>query len=128
VTVAQAILESDWGDSLLTRNANNLFGVKAVGGLGNDGVVWMLTMEYDDDGTAFYVRDPFRAYKSLADSVRDHDLFFVRNDRYAAAFEAGVDAQEFARRVAAGGYATDPEYADKLIELMDRYDLYRFDA
>ncbi len=127
VTVAQAILESDWGDSLLAREANNLFGIKALGGFGNDGAVWMKTTEYDDNGDAYVTVAPFRAYKSVIDAIADHDQLFRRLPRYQPAFDTS-DPQEFARRIMEGGYSTDPEYADKLIALMDRYNLYRFDS
>jgi hypothetical protein len=127
VTVAQAILESDWGGSLLTRQANNFFGIKAMGRLGNDGAVWMRTMEYGDDGP-YQVMAPFRAYKSLSDSLLDHADLFRRLSLYRRAMQATDDPNEFARRIAAAGYSTDPAYAQKLIGLMQRYELYRFDA
>ncbi len=128
VTVAQAILESDWGDSLLTRVANNYFGIKAMGELGSDGAVWMKTMEYDDAGNAYYTMDPFRAYTSLSDSIADHDTLFRSLSRYAPAMKAAGDPDEFARKVWAGGYSTDPSYPDKLIGLMEKYNLYQFDS
>jgi flagellum-specific peptidoglycan hydrolase FlgJ len=128
VTVAQAILESDWGRSALAQSASNYFGVKAVGGLGNDGVVWMSTGEYDDDGQVYETTSPFRAYRSLADSLLDHDLMLRNGTRYAAAMQMAADPRQFAQLLADAGYATDPDYADKLIALMDRYNLYRLDA
>jgi hypothetical protein len=127
VTVAQAILESSWGESLLTRVANNYFGVKAIGQLGNDGVVWMQTSEYDTTGGAYVTQAPFRAYKTVVDSVADHSQLFVRASRYRAALQARSDPDEFARRIADAGYSTDPAYSSKLIGLMIKYDLYRFD-
>jgi flagellar protein FlgJ len=69
----------------------------------------------------------FRAYNTIAESFIDHGLFFVQNGRYAAAMAARGDARQFAREVNRAGYATDPGYASKLIGLMDRYDLYRYD-
>jgi hypothetical protein len=128
VTVAQAILESDWGRSTLAQSAGNYFGIKATGGLGNDGVVWMLTDEYDAEGQVFETTSPFRAYRSLADSLLDHDLMLRGASRYASAMQARNDPRQFAQLLAEAGYATDPEYADKVIGLMDRYDLYRLDA
>lgn len=128
VTVAQAILESDWGRSLLSQSANNYFGIKALGGLGNDGVVWMTTGEFDDDGQAYQTMSPFRAYRSLTDSLVDHDQMLSTSKRYADAMHASHDARTFAQELADAGYATDPDYASKLIGLMDRYDLYRLDA
>jgi hypothetical protein len=128
VTVAQAILESDWGRSLLARDANNYFGIKAMGSLGTDGVVWMPTGEFDDDGQAYETVSAFRAYKSLTESVADHDHMLRTASRYAAAMQLRNDPKQFAQQLAEAGYSTDPEYADKLVALMDSYDLYRLDA
>jgi flagellum-specific peptidoglycan hydrolase FlgJ len=128
VTVAQAILESDWGRSQLSQSARNYFGIKALGGLGNDGVVWMSTGEFDSEGQAYTTTSPFRAYRSLTDSLIDHDLMLSKSQRYASAMQAAHDPRQFAQALADAGYATDPEYATKLIALMDRYDLYRLDG
>jgi Mannosyl-glycoprotein endo-beta-N-acetylglucosaminidase len=128
VTVAQAILESDWGRSLLAQNANNYFGIKSMGGLGSDGVVWMPTSEYDDQGQEYQTVSAFRAYRSLADSLIDHDLLLQTASRYAPAMRASNDPRQFARLLSQAGYSTDPAYSDKLVALMDSYDLYRLDA
>jgi flagellar protein FlgJ len=128
VTVAQAILESDWGRSALAKDANNFFGMKAMGTLGSDGVVWMPTSEYDANGTLYQTTAAFRAYKSMADSVADHDLLLERTPRYAGAMAARSDPKQFASLIASEGYATDPNYASKLVALMDRYNLYQLDA
>ena len=70
----------------------------------------------------------FRAYTSVAESFVDHGRFFLENGRYAGGDGAPAgDARQFAREVNRAGYATDPAYASKLIGLMDRYDLYRYD-
>ncbi|HEV7666321.1 MAG TPA: glycoside hydrolase family 73 protein [Chloroflexota bacterium] len=127
VTVAQAILESNWGQSQLTREANNYFGIKAQGQVGNDGAVWLPTLEYANGGS-YTIAAPFRAYKSLADSVVDHARLFQQVSLYSFALQASSDPDEFARRIARAGYATDPQYAEKVIDLMKRYDLYRFDT
>ena len=124
VTVAQAILESDWGRSLLALDANNYFGIKAIGRLGTDGVVWMSTGEFDDSGQAYETVSAFRAYKSLTDSVVDHDNLLRTGSRYAAAMRLSNDPKQFAQQLSEAGYSTDPDYADKLVALMDRYDLY----
>jgi hypothetical protein len=127
VTVAQAILESDWGRSRLSREGNNLFGIKALGSVsGPAGVVTLTTWEHVDTGD-IVVDAPFKAYYTLEQSIDDHGGFFTRNKRYAAALAVADDARAFAREIQDAGYATDPSYASKLVELMDRYDLYRFD-
>jgi hypothetical protein len=127
VTVAQAILESDWGRSRLSRQGNNLFGIKALGSVtGPAGVVSITTWEYVN-GRDVIVQAPFKAYFTLQQSIDDHGTFFTRNRRYRDALAVGNDAQAFARAIQDAGYATDPSYAAKLIGLMDRYNLYRFD-
>ncbi len=126
VTVAQAILESDWGRSRLTRQGNNLFGIKALNGPGPDGVVTMATWEHVSSGDVL-VQAPFKAYYTLEQSIDDHGKFFTSNHRYAAALAVGKDARAFAQAIQDAGYATDPNYASKLIGLMDKYNLYRFD-
>jgi hypothetical protein len=128
VTVAQAILESDWGRSRLARQGNNLFGIKALGNAtGPAGVVTLATWEHTPDGDVI-VQAPFRAYFTLGQSIDEHGNFFIRNRRYAGALAVANDARLFAQAIQDAGYATDPSYADKLIALMDRYDLYRFDS
>jgi hypothetical protein len=128
VTVAQAILESDWGRSRLSRQGNNLFGIKALGSVsGPAGVVTLSTWEHLNGGDVV-VQAPFKAYYTLEQSIDDHGTFFTRNKRYASALAVANDARAFARAIQAAGYATDPGYADKLIGLMDRYNLYRFDS
>jgi flagellar protein FlgJ len=128
VSVAQAILESDWGRSTLAQGANNYFGMKAMGTLGNDGVVWMPTSEYDDAGKLYQTTSAFRAYKSLTDSLADHDRLLSTLSRYATAMRSADDPKAFASAIAKAGYSTDPAYADKLVALMDKYNLYSLDA
>jgi hypothetical protein len=128
VTVAQAILESDWGRSALTRLANNLFGIKALGSSGGPaGIVTLATWEHTSAGSDVVVQAPFKAYYTLEQSIDDHGKFFTTNKRYAAALAVANDAKAFARAIQDAGYATDPSYASKLIGLMDKYNLYRFD-
>jgi hypothetical protein len=126
VTVAQAILESDWGRSRLTRQGNNLFGIKALNGAGPGGVVTLATWEHTGNGDVI-VQAPFRAYYTLEQSIDDHGKFFTSNKRYAGALAVAGDARAFAHAIQDAGYATDPSYASKLIGLMDKYNLYRFD-
>src|SRR5205085_1140855 len=118
VTVAQAILESDWGRSRLTRQGNNLFGIKALNGTGPAGVVSLATWEHTPSGDVI-VQAPFKAYYTLEQSIDDHGRFFTQNRRYAGALSAGRDARAFAEAIQDAGYATDPSYASKLIGLMD---------
>jgi LysM repeat protein len=126
VTIAQAILETYWGTSFLAREANNYFGIKAHRRGGTDGVVWIDAWEVED-GKNVTRQEPFRKYMQVTDSLIDHGRFFHENARYAHALEARNDAREFARRINAAGYATDPGYSSKLIALMERYGLFQHD-
>jgi flagellum-specific peptidoglycan hydrolase FlgJ len=126
VAIAQAIHESDWGTSGLARNANNFFGIKARNGEGSAGVYWMDAWEVFN-GQDVIVPEPFRAYNNPGESFVDHGLFFIRNSRYHSAFAYADEPREFARAIAAAGYATDPGYAPKLIRFMDLYNLYQYD-
>jgi flagellum-specific peptidoglycan hydrolase FlgJ len=127
VTLAQAILESDWGRSKLTREANNLFGIKALRGPGSAGVYEIHTDEVFD-GQVVTVMAAFKAYTSLADSIVDHGRWFHENSRYREALRVRDDPRAFARAINAAGYATDPAYAPKVIGLMDRFNLYAYDV
>jgi flagellum-specific peptidoglycan hydrolase FlgJ len=126
VTIAQAILESYWGSSRLAREANNFFGIKAQTRTGSAGSIWFDVWEVIG-GRNVMQSQAFRAYTTIAESFVDHGLFFVENGRYGAAMAVRDDPRQFAREVNRAGYATDPSYASKLIGLMDRYDLYRYD-
>jgi flagellum-specific peptidoglycan hydrolase FlgJ len=126
VTIAQAILETYWGSSRLAREANNYFGIKAQTKPGPAGVVNFIVWEVIG-GRNVMRSEPFRVYHSIAESFVDHGRFFIENGRYAGAMAARDDARQFAREINRAGYATDPTYAGKLIGLMDRYNLYRYD-
>lgn len=126
ITIAQAIVESDWGRSQLAREHHNYFGIKAFGQHGSAGAVTFPTVEYEG-GESIQVQAAFRAYGSLADSVADHQRFLLTNARYRAALAQRHDPAAFAAALQRAGYATDPAYASKLVRLMDRYDLYRYD-
>ena len=127
VTIAQAILESYWGSSRLAHEANNYFGIKAQTKGGSAGSIWMDVWEVIG-GRNVMQSQAFRAYNSIAESFVDHGRFFSENGRYSGALAVRDDPRAFARAINAAGYATDPGYASKLIGLMDRYNLYRYDA
>lgn len=127
VALAQAILESDWGRSKLTREANNLFGIKAYRNPGTAGIYEINTWEVIG-GRNVTVLAAFKAYNSYADSIVDHGNWFHDNNRYAGAVAVRRDPRAFAYAINAAGYATDPAYASKLIQLMDRYNLYAYDV
>ena len=126
VTIGQAIHESAWGASRLSREGNNYFGIKASGQPGPRGVIRMGTWEHID-GANVTVIDGFRAYNNMAESFVDHGRFLVENKRYATAMANLDDPRVFIRLVAQAGYATDPNYTRKVLAYMDRYNLYQYD-
>lgn len=125
VTIAQAILESEWGRSGLSKKAQNYFGIKALGGPGPAGSISMNTWEVFG-GKDVVIKDAFKAYNSLYESVIDHGEFLKTNKRYAKAFET-TDPGEFAERMHEAGYATDPAYCTKLRSLISKYNLTQYD-
>src|SRR5690606_3384774 len=119
ITLAQGILESGAGRGTLCVNANNHFGIKCH----ND---WDGGKVYHDDDAA---GECFRKYEDPADSYNDHSLCLTTRGRYASLFELkNDDYKGWAHGLKAAGYATDPKYPDKLINLLVRYDLETFDA
>ena len=118
ITLAQGILESGYGEGTLAKNANNHFGIKCH----KD---WKgKTITHDDDEKG----ECFRSYKNPLRSYRDHSLFLVNRDRYSNLFKLKrKDYKGWATGLKAAGYATDPKYADKLISLIERFNLTRFD-
>jgi LysM repeat protein len=124
VTIAQAILESDWGRSKLAREANNFFGLKGTGPAGS---VTMRTREVIN-GREVYVNAPFRKYHTPQECFADRARLFAQSPRYARAMQYTHDAFRFAEEIHKAGYATDPKYTDKLHRIMRQYNLTQFDA
>lgn len=117
ITLAQGLLESGNGNSELARTANNHFGIKCT----ND---WTGGKSYHDDDIK---NDCFRKYRDAADSFEDHSNFLKRQ-RYASLFELKTtDYKGWAHGLKQAGYATDPHYPRKLIDLIERYELHRLD-
>jgi flagellar protein FlgJ len=120
--VGQAALETGWGKHEIKgsdgTNSRNLFGIKA-GGNWTGKTVDVLTTEYFN-GVPRQIVDKFRAYDSYADAFKDYARLVGGNARYAGAAQAGADAGRFARGLAAGGYATDPRYAEKLTQVIQQ--------
>lgn len=126
LTIAQAALESGWGSSGLTVRANNLFGIK---GSGPAGSITVQTTEYIN-GKAVKINAAFRAYNNWGESVADHSALIVNGvswNRNLYSKVLGVSGKVAAREIAAAGYATDPNYANKLIQIMNTYNLYQYD-
>ena len=122
VTVAQAILESGWGQSALSTQAHNLFGIK---GSYNGQYVTMQTREVYN-GQSYYIYDNFRKYANNSESVEDHGNFLYSNSRYANLL-GDQSYASVARKLQSDGYATDPSYASSLIKLVEMYNLTQLD-
>lgn len=119
ITLAQGMLESDNGNSALAVYANNHFGIKCHKEWTGE------TYTQDDDDT----NECFRKYPSVYDSYVDHSQFLRTRKRYAFLFELKVtDYKGWAKGLKEAGYATDPKYADRLIDIIERNKLYQYDT
>ena len=118
ITLAQGLLESGAGNSALAREAKNHFGIKCHKG-------WKgKTYHMDDDEKD----ECFRKYKNAEESFRDHSEFLCSRPRYAALFDLKItDYKGWAKGLKAAGYATNPKYAQLLIDRIELYDLTKYD-
>ena len=117
ITLAQGILESGAGKGRLAVEANNHFGIKC-----HD---WNGKKIYHDDDEK---QECFRKYDNPEYSYRDHSLFLKNRGRYSFLFDFDKDNyKQWAKGLKKAGYATDPKYPQKLIDLIERYELYKFD-
>lgn len=118
ITLAQGILESDCGNSFLSRSSNNHFGIKCKKN-------WTGKKVYHDDDEK---GECFRAYPTVEASYEDHAEFLDRQPRYDSLFiYAHDDYRSWARGLKAAGYATAPDYAQRLIKIIEESRLYLFD-
>ena len=118
ITMAQGILESDNGNSPLSRSSNNHFGIKCK-------TDWTGRRVYHDDDEK---GECFRAYETVEESYRDHAEFLDRQPRYDSLFAyASNDYRSWARGLKAAGYATAPDYAQRLIRIIEESELYLLD-
>lgn len=117
ITLAQGILESASGNSSLAKYANNHFGIKC----------------HDWQGDGFYKDDDkkdecFRRYLNASESYKDHAEFLKNRSRYASLFELKTtDYKNWAKGLRKAGYATNPKYADLLIQIIEDHELYLYD-
>jgi flagellar protein FlgJ len=111
--IAQAALETGWGRSQPGGSSHNLFGIKAGSGWRGESV--QANTEEFASGVASRVDANFRAYGSSRESVEDYVRVIRDNPRYAGVLNTGSDVEAFANALQRGGYATDPDYARKLV-------------
>jgi len=118
IILAQGILESGSGQSNLAMNANNHFGIKCY-------TDWKGETAYQDDDAA---QECFRKYKNPEESYQDHADILSKRSRYASLFKLQKgDYKAWAKGLKAAGYATDPNYPEKLINYIERYQLDQYD-
>ncbi len=117
ITLAQGILESGNGNSMLATSANNHFGIKCHG--------WSGKKIYHDDDKR---NECFRKYKTPEESFKDHTEFLMNSPRYKSLFELEIsDYKGWSRGLKKAGYATSPTYANALIRIIEEYELYKYD-
>lgn len=117
ITLAQGLLESGAGQSDLAVAGNNHFGIKCHGWEGR-------TVHRDDDAR----QECFRAYNTAYESFEDHSRFLASGQRYRGLFKLKTtDYEGWARGLKAAGYATNPQYAQRLINLIELYHLNQYD-
>lgn len=117
ITLAQGLLESGAGRSELARKGNNHFGIKCHG--------WTGRKTYHDDDEN---NECFRAYNNVLESYEDHSRFLAGSRRYRSLFTLkNTDYKGWARGLKAAGYATNPTYAQNLIDIIELYRLYEYD-
>lgn len=117
ITLAQGILESSSGQGRLAMEGNNHFGIKCHDWTGDK-------IYHDDDAS----QECFRKYKHAKESFEDHSAFLSGRSRYAKLFKLDIDDYEgWAKELRAAGYATDRKYPEKLIGIIERFDLQRYD-
>lgn len=127
ITLAQAILESDWGRSTLASKYNNLFGIKAGP---NEPKVHLETQEFENGSWKTILAD-FKVYQSKEESLADHTKLFVNgttwnHQQYQAVLQA-KNYHEGAQALQDSGYATDPSYKEKIIQLVEQFNLSQYD-
>lgn len=122
ITVAQAALESAWGQSRLSREANNYFGIKAYGKRDR---VAMPTHEVEN-GMVKAVTAEFAKFESMAECFVARDKLIATSSLFAEARACPANAEEFARAIAKH-WATDPAYAEKVLAIHGRFKLQSLD-
>jgi len=124
LTIAQAILESNWGKSGLSQRAHNYFGMKA--GSGWKGATYNAqTQEQTPAGKPFTINAAFRAYPDVQAGIRGYYVF-LQYPRYQN-LKGVTDYKEACRLIKADGWATDVKYTDKLVSLIEKYGLTKYD-
>lgn len=127
ISIAQAILESNWGQSGLSKNYNNYYGIK---GNTSQPSKYMKTQEFVN-GKWITITDSFRVYRSWQESMRDHSLLLVNGTNWNPnQYQKVLQSSNYKQAAVAlynAGYATDPGYPQKLTRLIEQYQLNQYD-
>lgn len=127
ITIGQAILESNWGNSTLASKYNNYFGVK---GTDPNNTVVLETKEYTN-GQWVTINGRFRSYSDFRESMKDHALLLVNGTTWnSAQYQQVISSKDYieaAVSLQTDGYATDPGYTTKIIHVIQKYDLMKYD-
>ena len=127
IIIGQGILESNWGQSTLAAEYNNLFGIKAYG---DEEKVNLETQEFINE-IWVTIQGDFRVYDTWEESMDDHTRLFVDgvtwNPRLYENVLLASNYKEAAQALQDAGYATDPDYAEKVIHVIETYELYKYD-
>jgi len=122
VVIAQAALETGWGQKIIKtsqgQSSNNLFNIKADNRWQGEKAT-KETLEYQQ-GAMVKVKAPFRVYQSISDSANDFINFLTSSDRYQEALNKTGDVEQFLHGLESAGYATDPNYANKILSTLGR--------
>ncbi|MBA6287322.1 flagellar assembly peptidoglycan hydrolase FlgJ [Colwellia sp. MB3u-4] len=117
VVIAQAALETGWGQKIIKTNSgessNNLFNIKADSRWAGE-KTHKETLEFEN-GAMVKKREPFRVYESIGQSVDDYLNLLTKSERYQGALENSANVEQFLHNLQSAGYATDPDYAKKII-------------
>ena len=127
ITIAQAILESGWGQTGLAKKANNYFGIKAVADLVPERYIELPTHEVVN-GHSVEERARFARFATIEDGFRAHALLLSQTFRYQPAMQCKNDAAQFAEALQRCGYSTNPKYAETLMQLVREFDLTQYDV
>lgn len=130
VAIGMAALETGWGRSSMAQPPiNSYFSIKCGTSTPHaNGCVDVPSYEYDKQGNRYLQVSSFRTYATVGHSLLDFGRLLTTASRYAPAFQHRNNPDEFVRAVRRAGYATDPQYAETVIGIMKKYQLYQYDS
>lgn len=129
ISISQAILESNWGTSTLAKENHNYYGIK--GSNSSNSTIFQTKEFIEETKEWIQIEAPFRMYTSFEESMDDHAKLLVHGTKWnPELYQKVIDAptyKEAAHALHQAGYATDPNYPEKLIRLIEQYELFKYD-